>query len=530
VYTLFFSIMKWDDEKLAIRGLVFLVAYAAVRSVVCAASRPFWYDELCTVAIARLPTTAAIWNAIEHGADSHPPTYYLLERFANYLVPNPHIAFRLSSVLGFCGIVLSVFVFVRRRSDAMCALLCSALTLMSMFYYPFAVEARGYALMSACVAFALVCYQRADAIKWVLLLGLSLAAAGVFQYYSVFALFPLAVAESAFFLQSRRLRLGVWSGLACGMIPLIVFWPMLSLLKKYYGAHFWAQPSLTGVLGFFGWFLNLSPYWGVAVAGAATVGVIAILVSECAGKNFASRELPGNFHENVLILALLAMPLAAFIAMKVTHGGLTERYMLPAGLGVPFALGWLLHRTNGRVLAVFGILLCFGLASQEGSFWLNQRHHIGKIISPAQEVEDLVDKTGRPDLPVISSDARDYLQLLYYGSAAWVPRLVTVVDKSQATAYPGSDNLESQLLILRSYIPLQVYEFHDFTDQHPEFLLYSAGTMFDSWPARLVDKGYVLRLDAVHENRRLYLVVRKDAASQEMDANITPPAMKGAQR
>jgi hypothetical protein len=47
--------MKWDGEKLATLGLAALIAYAAVRNIVCAASRPFWYDELCTVAIARHP-------------------------------------------------------------------------------------------------------------------------------------------------------------------------------------------------------------------------------------------------------------------------------------------------------------------------------------------------------------------------------------------------------------------------------------------------------------------------------------------
>ena len=128
--------------------------------------------------------------------------------------------------------VLCVFIFVRKQSGAVCALLCSALILMSTFYDPYAVEARGYALMSACVAIALVCYQRADALRWVLLMGLSLAAAGAFQFYAVFALFPFAIAKGAFFWQTRRLRLGVWAALACGMLPVIAFWPLLSLLKK----------------------------------------------------------------------------------------------------------------------------------------------------------------------------------------------------------------------------------------------------------------------------------------------------------
>ncbi len=46
------------------------------------------------------------------------------------------------------------------------------------------------------------------------------------------------------------------------------------------------------------------------------------------------------------------------------HGGLTQRYMLPAGLGVPLAAGWILPRFDRRLAALVGVLLGFGLAAQ----------------------------------------------------------------------------------------------------------------------------------------------------------------------
>jgi hypothetical protein len=309
------------------------------------------------------------------------------------------------------------------------------------------------------------------------------------------------------------------------MLPVIAFWPLLSLFRKTYGAHIWAKVSLTGVLSVFGWFLNLSLPWGIAVTAAASVGVVAIMVSEWVRED--SRELHDLFREKVLVLGLLALPLAVFVAMKLTHGGLTKRYMLPAGLGVPLAAGFILARFDRRLVALFGILLGFGLAAQETSFWLNQRHHLGKVSSPAQEVEELVNKAGRLDLPVVVSDAQDYLQLVYYGSPAWATRFVDVVDPAQATVYSGSDTLDTQMLILRSYIPLQVYEFHDFAAKHPEFLLYSGGRRWDWWLARLVDDGYALRLVAIQENRRVYLVGPKDETSREMNANISSAGDEG---
>ena len=73
--------------------------------------------------------------------------------------------------------------------------------------------------MCACVALALVCYQRVDRMRWVLLMGLSLAAAGAFQYYAVCALFPFVVAEGAFLCKL------VACGWECGLLWLAGCYP-----------------------------------------------------------------------------------------------------------------------------------------------------------------------------------------------------------------------------------------------------------------------------------------------------------------
>ena len=180
-------IMKWDGEKLATRGLAVLVAYAAIAGIFRAASKPFWYDELCTLAVAQQPRMSAMVDALQHAADSQPPPFYLVERVSGAIGPNEHIAFRAPSVLAFCCVVLCTFIFVRKRSSGKCALICATVPFISILYDPYAVEARGYILVTACVAIAMVCYQNADTFRWVLFMGLSLACAGIFHYYAVFA-------------------------------------------------------------------------------------------------------------------------------------------------------------------------------------------------------------------------------------------------------------------------------------------------------------------------------------------------------
>jgi hypothetical protein len=121
---------------------------------------------------------------------------------------------------------------------------------------------------------------------------------------------------------------------------------------------------------------------------------------------------------------------------------------------------------------------------------------------------------GYGDLPVVVSDGLIYMQLMHYASPEWAKRLVAVVDLPEAIIYAGSDNVDKNLLVLRSYLPLQIYEFHDFKAKHATFLLYSTqdstqGTKFDWWPTRLLSDGYSLRLVALHDNLKIYLVSSK---------------------
>ena len=57
-----------------------LAAFYFATSIYIASHRVFWFDELFTVRIARLPDIKAIWTALGHGADSLPPAYYMVVR------------------------------------------------------------------------------------------------------------------------------------------------------------------------------------------------------------------------------------------------------------------------------------------------------------------------------------------------------------------------------------------------------------------------------------------------------------------
>ncbi|MFZ0880916.1 MAG: hypothetical protein WA002_15585, partial [Candidatus Acidiferrales bacterium] len=115
----------WLSDRAAVRWLAVLVAYAAVRSVVAAAARPFWYDEMCTWILVHQPSVRAIWSALERAADGQGPAYYVIERAASGMFANQEIALRLPSIFGFCCLTICVFIFVRRGAGSAYALICS---------------------------------------------------------------------------------------------------------------------------------------------------------------------------------------------------------------------------------------------------------------------------------------------------------------------------------------------------------------------------------------------------------------------
>ena len=503
--------MTLSTEKLASRGLGLLIAYTALSGVIRATVKPFWCDEVITMAMVRLPTMGAIRAAIEHGADSHPPPFYALERLAGRLPLDELIAFRLPSILAFCCVVLCVFFFIRRWRSGVCALICAALPLTSFLFAYYAVEARGYSLMAGFVALAMVSYQRAEKTVWCIVMALSLAAAEASHYYAIFGVIPFALAESAFLLKARRVRFGVWLAMLCAAVPLVIFWPLLKSYKNYYGSHFTGHLSLDVAMKAYGWLFQLPPGLGVglAVTGIAAVLIYGLLIHR---ESFVDslKEVP--IQEHVLVLGFLILPIAMYFAIKVVHGGFGPRYLLLTTLGFPLAASYLVPTLNRRQLALFSILLVATLGIQEVTLWRFARSSWAQKFAPAEDFERLADAAGHNDLPLVASDPIDALQLAYYASPKASSRLVFVADAPAAVVYAGSDTADKCLLALRPYLKPPVYEFADFAANHPEFLVYSDGKTWDWWPVRLLHDGYaldVVAMDRQSRERKIYLVTRK---------------------
>jgi len=67
-------------QNLSILALFSLIYFATV--LLRASEKYFWFDELGTVNISRLPNMNAVWQTIRHGMDYNPPLFWVLTRLA----------------------------------------------------------------------------------------------------------------------------------------------------------------------------------------------------------------------------------------------------------------------------------------------------------------------------------------------------------------------------------------------------------------------------------------------------------------
>src|ERR1700733_1186855 len=116
------------------------------------------------------------------------------------------IASRLPSVLAMPITIICIFSYVKRRGGEYIALLCALSIFSTIVFQRYAAEVRPYSLLTACITFVMICYQRSHSKVWVIMFAISLAAAELVHYYAIFALVPFGFAETIVLFRSRKFR------------------------------------------------------------------------------------------------------------------------------------------------------------------------------------------------------------------------------------------------------------------------------------------------------------------------------------
>ena len=145
-----------------------------------ASRKLFWFDELFTVYVSRLPDFKSVWRSLLTSVDFQ-VVLYLLTRFSEHIFGEGHIATRLPEILGFWVFCLCLFRFVSLRLSVLSACVSLLFPLVTGAYW-YAYEARAHGLVLGFCGIALISWQAAAELTarrgwWLFALGGSLACA-----------------------------------------------------------------------------------------------------------------------------------------------------------------------------------------------------------------------------------------------------------------------------------------------------------------------------------------------------------------
>ena len=465
------------EKTAAVLAVVACVIYWAA-TLVLARRKLMWNDELYTYYVAKLPSMHDVWSALLARGEQTPPFFFVVTRLALRMFGLNNISIRLPEMLAFWGMSACLFVAVRRRTTPFCGL-CAALFPLVTAAYPYAFEARAYALVFGFAAAAYLSWQSLAFDKhrtvWSVCLTLSLAAAASSHYYGGLVLLPIAVGEIVRAVTRRRIDFAVWIAFPLSIVPL--FW-QLPLIKagRAYSRAFWSPPQWVNIPDFY--VDLLTPTLVPLVALLVACGVVATMLDRDRGDvDFAPASLP--LDEIAAAVGFVVIPFVAVIAAKLVTGAFVDRYALSSVIGFSILAGFgsasALRRTPQlRVLVVVG--LC-------GWFFLSQARELVQPTGATQPFSaELIARPARwlgalsPEtrgLPVVIADPQSIVTLSHYGTPELKARLVYLADPDRALARVGTNSVERGMLdLVKPWFGMNIERFAPFVETHAEFFVY----------------------------------------------------------
>jgi hypothetical protein len=511
-------------EELEKRTRVWLTVVTALYAVLTgslAAQKLMWNDELYTYYIARLPHRDDIWRTLLTGGEQTPPVFHLTARLMLAAV-DPHnqtlvhFAIRLPEIVGFWVACLCLYRFVAKRTTPIYGWIALLFPLVTGAYY-YAFEARAYAVVLGFTGIALLCWQAVseNVPRRLALLGLtfSLSAAISYHYYAVLVVFALGIGEAARSVSRRRVDPPVWIALAIGlMLPLTVFFPLIKQSHTY-SSIFWSQPQ----------WMQLPAFYIALLTPFLLPLVVAVVLSALPAIRPASASLPTqpdapgpHSYEIAAAFGFAAIPIMAMIVARTVTHAFTDRYALPAVLGLSLLTAWgARHLWEKRSIPVAALVLLMGLAFVASTRFYRTtilQTSGGSIVSQRdlrRTQQFLLSQCKDPTIPIAVSDTHTFMMLFYYGDPSIVARLVYLADPIDEAHYLGHNSIDQGMLdMVKPWFQAPVQPYASFATSTPRFWLFCAARE-NSWnwvlPQLLADQRPIA-MKAVDAGDLLFLV------------------------
>ncbi|HEY6346658.1 MAG TPA: glycosyltransferase family 39 protein [Bryobacteraceae bacterium] len=378
--------------------------------------RPFWFDELFTLYISRLPDLRSIWSALTHGVDQNPPMLYLLTHWSQAAFGANELGARIPQVVGFWVFCLCLYRFVSIRTNALAGFIALLLPITTRGYW-YAYEARSYGVVLGFFGLALISWQAAtdrSSRRWIPLAGLavSLTGAALFHCYTFLFFVPFGVGELVRTFQRRRLDTAVWCAL---LIPAIV--SVATVLPLLHGLRGTQAPDVIGNP-----WQNIGSGWDLSVHRTLTLALFLLISAWSVAGLPSGKPLADSFawHEIACLAGILCTPLVAFCAALAAHVQLFGRYSLITMAGAACLIGAACARSRiVGLLVLFAILVI--ITKQFAGFrrgtWVvvpNSDLAVGTRSANDNFSLEFVETSAHRDEPIVLMDPQEFAAISHY--------------------------------------------------------------------------------------------------------------------
>ena len=428
--------------------LLYLSIVYIILTFLRAEAKLIWHDELFTYHLSRLPSVAAIWQALLNRADMNPPLLYIATKYSFELFGEGHITARLPSILGYLVCVLCIFRFVSRRCPSVYAF-CAAGFLLICGAYEYAIEARSYGMVLGFAGLALIFWQSVasgDRYRRLCLTGLavSLAAAMLTHAYAVLLIPAFALGELTRSWFSRRFDWPVWLSFTAGVPSILIYLHLLSNWSKAQLASVAYVPTYSSLPKFYN-FLFEPALWPLFAA--------AMLIAVALGSG-PTQPLPGVSipqHELAVAVGFTLIPLPAFLMSLTVTNVFFNRYGLASAAGAAILLAFLTARAargwtfpGAAMAAAFtsAFLIQFGV-------FLNDLRPAS--VRAAVAVQPDSPEKADPSLPLVLSEPGAFLKWDHYAAQEVANRSYYLWDRSAAIRFTGSELIDAGLSSMKSW-------------------------------------------------------------------------------
>jgi Dolichyl-phosphate-mannose-protein mannosyltransferase len=479
------SALEWIGEWVEARAGVLMGALLClffVALVGLAATVYLWYDELVTMRVAGLPHWHDVWNFYASGLDTIGLLYALVLHVVLKLPVDTEISSRLPAMVMFLGMLLCVFVFVRRRYAAVYAF-AVVLLLMTFPFLENAVFAKSYAFELAGVAFAMICWQTGMAGRYRLWSALGvwcgLALAIYSHTFAIFLFVPFAAAQGLGDARRKRVDWPMWAALVLYPAALL---PVLRgdlLASKLYGSNFWSKPSSALMKQtYIDYFVENWRY--VLILVAASWIVWAVLGDRKVVERGPQAERTGFSAPEWLFVALLtALPAYVLPASYLLHA-YRDIYVLSYAIGMGILLvcimaeQWRRSAAGGTVVLILfaSVTLRVDLKTIPGGLRVMAHpHQVHSRLQAEFDREPWVKLLEESDLPVLMGDHVFYTRTDAYVPADLRRRMYFLTNFAQVDQYPKTETSQRNFLLFGKMLGYQTMDIGDFVPEHRHFLM-----------------------------------------------------------